>query len=219
MLRILIVDDREDPRTTLREWIEANLPKGAQIEIDDTFPLEDIRAYASYIREHDIAALLLDERLHEQGNPKTGVRVTYYGHDVVGHLRAALPDFPVYVVTTYSGDADLKSKEGEFEDVVDRDDFMKSPQMYTSRIQRAAMRFREAMQEHLNSLSELTLKAAQGNLTEQDHRKLVSTREVLGLPFSADSTLVVSDLIAGARDLAAKSEELIQRIKNGSGKK
>jgi CheY-like chemotaxis protein len=219
MLKILIVDDRAEARKLLREIIEVHLPEGANVEVEDTFPLEDVHAYASHVREHDVNALLLDEMLHEQKDPASGKYVPYFGHDVVGHLRAALPDFPVYVVTTYKPEHALVEKEAQFDDIIERDDFQKSPQKFTDRIQRAASRFQEAMQQHLVALSELALKAADGKLTKDEQTKLISTREILGLPFTSDSDLVVSDLIAEARVVVAKSEELLRRLKDQGAKK
>lgn len=218
-LKILIVDDRADVRETLREMVELHLPQDTDIEVDDVFPLDDVNEYASYIRENDIAALMLDERLNESRDPDTGKHIPYFGHEVVGSLRGALPDFPIYVVTTFRTDSDLVAKEAEFEDVVERGEFQREPQKYTNRIQRAASRFRDSMQQQLQILDELTLKAAHGTLTEDEQNTLAGVRQVLGLPFSADSHFVVSDLIAQARALASDSERLIEKIKGGAKEK
>lgn len=213
MINILIVDDREDARVTLRETIELGVPEEFAISIIDTFPLDDVDAYPSYIREHDIAALLLDERLTEVNSPETGKYSSYLGHDVVDRLRLALPDFPVYVVTTHNEDPVLVENAGDFEDVVERDIFQREPLKYMSRISRAAMRFQETMQRRLAELNELTLKAAEGVLSGEEQTRLNDTRTVLGLPFTAGSDLVVSDLIAEARVLALRSSDLINRIR------
>lgn len=218
MINILIVDDRVDARTTLRETIELCIPQEFQIVIEDTFPLDDVDAYASYIREHDIAALLLDERLNEEENPVTGRFNSYLGHDVVDRLRKALPEFPVYVVTTHNDDAALVTNAGDYEDIVERQTFQRDPLKYMSRISRAAMRFQETMQKRLAELNELTLRAAHGELSREDQQRLNETRTALGLPFAADSDLMVSDLIAEARMLAEKSNDLIQKIRNGGPK-
>lgn len=212
-LKIAIVDDRLDARRTLREMVELNLPPETDIEVEDLFPLDGIEEYASYIREHDVAALLLDERLNEVKNPETGKHTPYFGHQIVDSLRRALPDFPVYVVTTFRTDSDLVAKEAYFEDVVERGEFQKEPQKYTNRIQRAASRFRDSMRQQLQLLDELTLKAAHGALTAEERDTLAGVRQALGLPFSADSEFVVSDLIAQARALAEDSERLIEKIK------
>lgn len=219
MLRILVVDDRKKAREHVRELIETHLPKDANVEVSDTFPLDDVEAYASYIREHDVAALLLDERLGEVGDPSTGRHIPYFGHDVIGFLRARLPDFPVYAVTTFKTDHDLTQKAAEFEDIIDRDEFQSRAQTYTSRILRAAARFQDAMDSHLNTLNSLTLKAAEGKLSSEEQKLLEQTRAILGLPFTSGTALVASDLLAQARAVALQSEALIQKLKNGTPKK
>lgn len=212
MINILIVDDRADARTTLRETIELQAPDDLKVAVSDTFPLELVDEYASYIREHDIAALLLDERLNEVSNSE-GRYSAYLGHDVVDRLRQALPEFPVYVVTTHNEDPVLAANAGDFEDVIERDTFQRSPLIYLARISRAAQRFQESMQQHLTALNDLTLKAANGALSGEEQKRLTAVRTALGLPFTADSDLVASDLIAEARALTDKSDALIQKIR------
>lgn len=214
MINILIVDDRKDARATLREAIEVNVPADFNVAVSDMFPLEDVDDYEYYIRHNNIAALLLDERLTEES--EDGRHSTYLGHQVVEHLRRALPEFPVYVVTTHKTDDELVKQAADVEDIVERRTFHKEPLTYVSRIKRAAMRFQEAMQKRLDTLNELTMKAAGGALTADEQRQLNETRTALGLPYSASTDLMVSDLIAEARDLAAKSEELLKKIKGGS---
>lgn len=217
-LKILIVDDRVDPRNTLRELIELHLPASADISVEATFPLGTANDYPSFIRENDIAALLLDERLNEVGDPDTGSHVPYMGHDVVSGLRACLPDFPVYVVTTYRSDADLVDKEDQFEDVVERTEFQRNPEKYTNRIQRAASRFQEAMRQQLEVLADLTSKAANGLLTQDEKGQLSAVRQMLGLPFTADEHFVMSDLIAKAKVLVAESELLLSKLEDKGDK-
>lgn len=215
MINILIFDDRADARETLREAIEMSAPEEFNLAVSDTFPLEDVDAYASYIREHDIAALLLDERLTEESDTD-GRHSTYLGHQLVEHLRRALPEFPVYVVTTHKTDDELVKQAADVEDIVERRAFHKEPLTYLTRIKRAAMRFQESMQERLDELNSLTMKAASGELTADEQKQLNETRTALGLPFSASADLMISDLIAEARLLAARSENLIQKLKGGT---
>lgn len=218
MLRILVVDDRKEAREHVRELIETHLPKDADVEVSDSFPLQDVKAYASYIREYDVAALLLDERLGEVGDPNTGRHIPYFGHDVIGYLRTRLPDFPVYVVTTFKTDHDLTQKAADFEDIVDRTEFQDKAQTYTSRILRAAARFQDAMDSHLETLNTLTLKAAEGKLSAEEQKTLEQTRSILGLPFTSDTELVASDLLAQARAVASESEALIKKLKSSASK-
>lgn len=219
MLRILVVDDRKSAREHVRELLETHLPSGADVEVSDAFPLDDVEAYASYIREHDVAALLLDERLGEVGDPVTGRKTDYLGHDVIGYLRTRLPDFPVYAVTTFKTDHDLTQKAADFEDIIDRTEFQDKAQTYTSRILRAAARFQDAMDSHLQTLNTLTLKATEGRLSQEEQKALEQTRSILGLPFTSGAELVASDLLAQARTVALESEALIQKLKSAASKK
>lgn len=136
--------------------------------------------------------------------------------EIVEHLRRALPEFPVYVVTTHKTDDELVKQAADVEDIVERRAFHKEPLTYLTRIKRAAMRFQESMQERLDELNSLTMKAASGELTADEQKQLNETRTALGLPFSASADLMISDLIAEARLLAARSENLIQKLKGGT---
>lgn len=207
-LRILIVDDRQNVRQTLREIIELNLPEGDFL-VDDMFPLPSVEDYPSYVRENDVAAIILDERLNESKDPETGNHIEYYGHDIIDLLRGALPDFPVYVVTTFRTSQDLLNKEEKFEDVIERDEFMKKAELYSQRIQRAASRFRSSMQQNLVDLNDLTVKAAEGRISPEEMSRLSAIRQVLGLPFSVSPELLITDLLVDARSLAKESEELL----------
>ena len=219
MLKLLVVDDRKSAREHVRELLETHLPEGADVEVSDSFPLDDVEAYASYIREHDVAALLIDERLGEVGDQSTGHHISYFGHDVIGYLRGRLPDFPVYVVTTFKTDHDLTQRAADFEDIIDRDEFQDKAQTYTSRIVRAAARFQDAMDAHLRALSALTMRAAEGKLSSEDQEKLEQTRAILGLPFTSGTELVASDLLAQSRAVALESEALIIKLKNSTSNK
>ncbi|MFJ3315934.1 hypothetical protein ACIPLR_11280 [Herbaspirillum huttiense] len=210
-LRILIVDDREDVRETLREIIELNI-SGGDISVEDMFPLPSVADYPSYVRENDVAAIVLDERLNESRDPATGIHIDYFGHDVVDLLRRALPDFPIYVVTTFGKSVDLLAKEEKFEDVVERDEFMRKAELYSHRIQRAASRFRSSMQQSLVELNDLTLKAAEGKISPEEMERLTAVRQVLGLPFSGSADLLISDLVFEARSLAQESEDLLRLL-------
>jgi DNA-binding NarL/FixJ family response regulator len=219
MLKILVIDDRKAAREHVRELLETHLPEGSNVDVSDAFPLQDVEAYASHIREHDIAALILDERLGEVRDTETDQLTTYFGHEVISTLRAQLPDFPVYVVTTFKTDPDLSVKAADFEDIIDRDEFQINAQIYTNRIIRAAARFQDAMDSHLQTLTALTLKAAEGALTQEERENLEKTRTILGLPFTSSAEIVASDLLAQARAVALESEALVEKLKKGATRK
>jgi CheY-like chemotaxis protein len=212
MLTVLIVDDDKDVRATLRELIELELPDGSDIKIEAEPPLPEVNDYSSYVLEHEIAVLILDERLNERPLPSTGKHVGYLGHDVIAGIRSSLPDFPVFVVTTYAGDDALNSQSAEFEAIVDRDEFRNKSAEYTKRILRAGSRFHESMQQQLALISELSLKALNEPLSEEDKKRLNATRQLLGFPFAMADDALMSDLVNKAQQLALESKTLLASL-------
>lgn len=212
-IRLLIVDDREDVREGLRETISL-APEGGELEFELEFPFDSVDDYAPYIVENEIDVLVLDERLSEQANRQSGRHVSYLGHDVLDGLRARLPDFPVYVVTTYPHDTDLVSNSSEVEDVIDRTDFNRSTEKYVSRIQRAASRYLQSKRVALGSLDRLSIKAARGELDESEEGELASVRAYLSLPYEQGSASSLSSLVEETRALASEAEMLLRELKD-----
>jgi CheY-like chemotaxis protein len=219
MLNILVVDDRLENRKDVKELLELAVPEGASISVEAIPPFEQIDEYAKYIGEHDIAALLLDERLNETAISPTQGIAGYFGHEVIAYVRAAFPDFPVYVVTTYKGDDSLVEQASQFEEIFDRSDFQKNIETYALRIWRASTRYQDSMQDQLKLMGELAMKAAEGNLTEPDQQKLTSTRALLGMPFLDKSPLLFSDFITQAQSISDDAIRLIEKIKSDQDKK
>jgi DNA-binding NarL/FixJ family response regulator len=214
-IRLLLVDDRDEVRKEMRETIELVASgSSVELEIEDEFPFFSVEDYAPFIQEHDIHALLLDERLSEQMNRSTQQHVGYLGHDVLEKLRSALPDFPVYVVTTYPNDEDLVSNASEVEDIIDRIEFSKSVEKYVSRIQRAASRFLESRKDALDKLERLSLLAASGALDVKQEEELNSVRAFLSLPYEEGSSRTLSGVVEEARALAEKAEQLLEALQN-----
>lgn len=218
MLSILLIDDDVDVRNDLKEAIELAAPDGSKFEIDTEDPFPDITSYSKYIREHDISALVLDERLYERPSKRTGKAVNYKGHDVIDTLRTALPDFPVFVVTTYADDESLQSKWGDFEAIIDRDLFRENADGYTKQVLRSAGRFQQAMQEQLSEMSELAATAATRPLKDDEAKRLAALRGLFGLPFADTDALLVSDLLEEAHQLAAEAKDLLGQLTKGSKK-
>lgn len=213
MLTVLIIDDDEDVRSTLKELIELELPEGADVNIQAESPLPAIEEYSSYILENDIAVLILDERLNERPLPSTGKHAGYFGHDVISGIRASLPDFPVFVVTTYAGDDQLAGQSAEFEAIVDRDSFRENAGEHTKRILRAAARFHSSMQQQLLLMADLSVKALNSTLSQAERQHLAAARQLLGLPFAMSEDALMTDLVGQAQELADESRKLIASVK------
>lgn len=180
MINIGLIDDREQQRVTLAGLLETTL---MDMEIDnfkviDSFPLDRMEGYISWIKENDIVVLLLDERLCE------GSGVDYRGSDLVIFLREVFKDFPIYAITSYSDDEDLKKKFADFDDVIPRDIFVKQPEVFVPRFVRAGKVFLKLQGEHLDRLAMLSKKAAMLEATDEEIKEIERLQTALQIPFT-----------------------------------
>ena len=109
-----IVDDRDDVRTIMLDTVELALSDGWEaIAIP---PLSSLDSYPSWISQEEIVVLLIDERLNEVANVNGAV--DYEGHDLVDYMRQHMPEFPIFVVTSYKENApDLDERFKDVEDI------------------------------------------------------------------------------------------------------
>src|SRR5258708_32416874 len=103
MAAIAVIDARLDHRVTVQRHVTANLTTPGW-ECLAPSPLANLGDYPAWLWEHDVAVLILDERLREVGGP---AGIDYEGHELVEYLRQRLPTFPMFVVTSFENDAEL----------------------------------------------------------------------------------------------------------------
>jgi len=178
-LTIGIIDDRDDQRETLKTNLELSIPKNW--EVIDTQPLQSVRDYPCWITENDVALILLDERLNEQG--RKGRYASYKGHELVDFIRKSFPTFPIFVITAYPKDPDLIERFKDVEEIIDRTEFYKKKDGYVPRFLRAAQKFVEAHHAELEKLSELAEKIAKGNASKNELSDMKAIQGKFGLIF------------------------------------
>jgi CheY-like chemotaxis protein len=183
MPNIAIVDDRSDFRTTLKRKIELSLKKLNQsvwsvIDIDPFLNIED---YVLWIKNNDIAILILDEKLQEVASGST---VNYNGSLLIEKIREALKEFPVFAITSYPNEPDLQSKFPLFDEILERDTFYHKSDEYVSRFLRAGQRFLTTHYAQLNQISKLSQKIASGTALQEEKEQLEALQTLMGLPYS-----------------------------------
>lgn len=184
MPKIAIVDDRKDLRETLENKIKLYLRKlQLNWEVIGIAPFLEKDDYLNWIRENDIAVLILDERLQEVQN--NGLSVNYNGSHLIEYLRKTLPDFPVYAITGYETDSDLQDKFPLFDEILSRDTFFKRANEYILRFTRSGQRFLDTYNSHLIRISKISNLIAVGKATEDDIKELNSIQEYLNIPFTS----------------------------------
>lgn len=136
MPSIGVIDDRPDIRSIVVDALTLAPALADSWNIVSANPLSRLEDYPSWIAEHKISVLIIDERLNESANPSE-VAVSYYGHDLVKYLRSRMGNFPIFVVTSYSNDVELRKRFGDVEDIIDRTRFMRDADSYATRFARS----------------------------------------------------------------------------------
>lgn len=175
---IALLDDRKDARESVARGLTGVMPEGWRIiEV----PLLDrVDQYWPWLESRDVRVLLLDQLLNE--NPaESGQSVQYKGNQVADAIRNVERDFPIFVVTRATEDADLAGSKGTVEDVIDRAKLLEHAKMYIERITRAGRKFIETHAESLARLSQLAAKAATGQADAAELRELDGLRAGLAL--------------------------------------
>ncbi len=202
MSRIAIIDDRRDLRETLKRSLDLELENSWEsIDID---PMPELGMYHSWIIENDIAALIIDERLHEELTD-SNKKVYYTGHDLVDFLRGYYPTLPLFVVTSYPEEEGLTERFKDVEEILERTDFIRNIENWVPRILRAAQRYIETYQSELEELSEKAEKIAKGEANENDIKRAKALRSKIGIAFPATS---LQENIGTIKELEDKIGEL-----------
>lgn len=182
MPAIGIIDDREDPRNTLKNFISLHI--SSEWEIIAEPPLPYIQDYSSWILRSDIAILVLDERLRE-ANIKQ--KISYDGHDVVDYIRKTLHTLPIFVVTAFPNDSEIVRRFPDVEEILSRDEFTDPQKDYIPRLLRSAQKFREVFQEELKTLGLKADKIARGRATKKDIDELRAIQTKINTSFPIES--------------------------------
>jgi hypothetical protein len=180
MAGVGVIDDRGDLRETLVRRIQAELPKNW--ECFSTSPLAEMGDYPAWIAENDVAVMLLDERLNEQVEC-CETFAGYNGHDLVAFLREHMPTFPIFIVTSYKDDEELRKKFRDVEDIIERKEFLRRGEEYVPRFLRSGQKYIEVFESDLSELATRADRIAKGVATREDLDRANAIRMRVGLAF------------------------------------
>jgi CheY-like chemotaxis protein len=210
MANIVIVDDREDLRETLKNLIEPLLPK--KWGCVAIHPLDRLPQYIALLMDHDqeIAALVLDEKLHEAASAKK-TNVSYSGTELAKFIRKHRPEFPIYLITSFA--KELKpDNDGLFEELFAREEFQKQAGVHVKRIVRAGSRFTETFEKELGELSSKATLLAKGRATKQDIASIKAIREKLEIAFPLEELTSRAERLSELDAAIAKLRKLSDTI-------
>lgn len=184
MASIAIIDDNIDQSDTLKIALKQYLENLENpLDVITQFPFKDINKYFDFINQNEVCVLILDERLNNQSS-EVQEPVDYKGNQLVSIIRERYKDFPIFSVTTYADDDELKEKFSEFEYIIKRDDFVEEGNKYVPIILRAAQRFWESNLNELNEYAILAKEIAGGNNDQEKIKRLKTLQVKLVLPIT-----------------------------------
>lgn len=213
MATILVVDDRAAERKKVVDLAKLSLPKGSEWAAEGIDPLPTVEEYPSMLTEHDVAVLILDEKLNEQPAADTGASVQYSGHELVEYLRPFFPELPIFIVTGAKVEAALLDAASQVEGIINRREFGEEPKTHTARMIRSGQRFSEALKKDLSTLAELSQKVALGEATPENVIQLNGIREKLSIAIPSQDLVYAKDLIPKAEKLLETAQGLLEKIK------
>lgn len=182
--KIGIIDDNFDQRETLKLSLGAYLENNeSTLEIIDVFPFvtETFQEYFQWIYDENIVCLILDERMHNETEDGKGP-VGYRGNQLVSIIRQRIKDMPIYVITSNKSDHELTAKFSEFEDIIERQEFIREGDKYVIRIIRATQRYLEENNSELQEFQKLSEKIASGIYEAKEYDRLLALQTKLHLP-------------------------------------
>ena len=182
--KIGIIDDNFDQRETLRRSLEVYLENNdSTFEVIDIFPFvtKTFHEYFQWIQDENIICLIFDERMNNETEGDNGP-VDYRGDELVTIIRERLKDIPIYVITSNKGDEELKAKFSEFEDIIERQEFINDGDRYVSRIIRSTQRYLNENIAELQEFQKLAEKIASGNYSQEEYDRLLALQTKLYLP-------------------------------------
>jgi len=214
MNSILVIDDVADFRATLARSIGALLddPRLRCVAFPPQVHLED---YLQLILEHHALLLILDERLNEEVPPHGPTNVQP-GHVVVDFVRRREPELPIYVITNYDGDPDLRERFPQVEDIISRQEFLARPEQWIPRMLRAATQYASRRETELVRLSELASRVALDTASPGEIRELKALQTRLDLRSPSPTLAKRSELVSQLeRHLAEVRRRLRGRRRKG----
>lgn len=210
MTSIGVIDDNDTDRNSVVEYLNLTIDNEAW-EVVQSRPFSDINETLAWIGQNKVCAIIIDERLDERIHD--GEAVGYRGNDLVEFIRNRFKTFPIFVITTYSGDEAIQEKFGEVEDIIQRVEFSKKFSDYTPRILRSAQKFLDVFQEELSLLASYARKVATGeDVSEEEIEKVRAIQAKLDSAYSIDQAVALSNWLEMADQTLQNIELITQEI-------
>ncbi|MFC5468468.1 response regulator transcription factor [Cohnella suwonensis] len=156
MYKIAYIDDQDGQIRKVQRTVSADEIEASEIDLS-TNPEEVIQQ----IIESDFDAVLIDYKLNE-----TRADIHYSGADLARLLGQTLYNFPYFLLTSHSNDAEEEAED--VHRVYDRAEFYQNPQKLNRRIKMSIDHYRREIEKSETRLEELKAKESLSLLEEEE---------------------------------------------------
>lgn len=216
MPTILLIDDREDLRTTaagLLTYALGDLGMEGWNVRDEPPPLELVDVRNLLLEDDDIAVLLTDHRLGEQPIGEQGSTAPYTGSALITYLRRIRPQLPMFVVSSYVEDDDtqqaLDQALAHVDGTFSRTLLSTRPEEVVIRITRSGVRYFEQYTSIISELTQLAEIASQGETSLEQKQRIAELQQTIGIDLGLDIFATAADEL---RILSEHNERLAQKL-------
>ncbi|WP_395375111.1 hypothetical protein [Marinicella sp. W31] len=184
MLEVAIIDDNEEFRTRLTKPIKRYFRHhDINWQVEHYDPLPELREYPKWIINKKVILLIVDEKLNITKNKKNGHIANYLGHDIVRLLRENNNNLPIVAISAFT--AQLDPMKGDFDDILDREEFNDDSSQYLKRFVRLTNKYLENYDEQFKRLSDLSQSVALGSAKKNEIDELKALQSKLQLPVTS----------------------------------
>lgn len=213
MKRIAVIDDRIKDRMLVVEALNDAIEStdlSDEWEVIQSDPLIEAGEYASWLNEHQIDVLVIDERLFEAS---TGLRTPgYLGSDAVEAIRYTHKGLPILGISADTNTKEFNDRFGLFDDIIVRDELTNDPVSYFKRFTRKADNLLDDHKADLAKLSIISTEIATGSATDEQIEHARSIQEALSIPLTVTNIAKRQEWIAEYARQVELLEDIQQQI-------
>lgn len=199
-MKIGILDDRPEERTTAKRILNRNLNDG-NWSIVDVPLLRTPAQIVEWLIQEEVQVLIADQILSDNQQRHA---INYQGHQVIEAVRQHLPNLPVYMLTAFHDRPEVTSNLGKMEEMVVRGELAAEAPVLVERMKRAGASFEERNRNSLSRLSELSAKKATERLSAEEQIDLNVLQTSMDL---ADTAVTRAQILP---ELEAEVDKLTQ---------
>ena len=215
MLRMAVLDDREDKRASVVNGLNAFFADQGWECVP--CPLSnDISSYLQWIQDKNIAVLIVDQLLNEQSSDESK-DLDSMGHQVVAEIRRAVPTFPIVIITVNNEDEDLQDHLGEPDYILSRTQLLQESDEHVPRMIRMGQKYAENHEYELAEMTRLSTTIASGEGSDEDFQRLQALQQKLSLALgkSTKADTQLNELQKQVAKLEALQMRLKQHFEKG----